>query len=169
MLRPPVNQDRRERNFDIVSSIFGNNIFPRGLTQEVGIERLWIGRPRHAELDLVHRHGEPQCKTRLMERFCLVACEGAAPDIARASAVGANVQSISRMEAVAQQSRNVHAAAGLASNSGRIASPRRHRRDKCVIVSPLRGGGPPRRCATPKSTPLAGNSADSDRSSCGIR
>jgi hypothetical protein len=66
-----------------------------------------------------------------------VTVESATPDIGRASAIGGNVLAMLCMEAVARQSRNVHAGARLASDSGHISSLRRRRRDKYVIASPF--------------------------------
>jgi hypothetical protein len=120
-------EDRHERNFDVISSVLGNNAFPfrvggvlhvqvimqipGGLaSQQVDIQRFRIRRPWDAELDLGHRHGEPRCKARSMERSRAVTGETMAPDGRGASAIGANVQAIFCMEAVARQSRNVHAA-----------------------------------------------------------
>ena len=169
-------EDRHERNFDVVSSVLGNNAFPfrvRGVlhvqvimqipgglaSQQVDIQRFRIRRPWDAELDLGHRHGEPRCKARSMERSRAVTGETMAPDGRGASAIGANVQAIFCMEAVARQSRNVHAPGGLASHGGQISSPRRRRHDKCVIVWPLRSAdrSRPPRCFMRKVSPTALN------------
>jgi hypothetical protein len=119
-------EDRHERNFDVVSGVLGSNAFPfrvggvlhvqliaqiRGglASQQVHIQRFRIRRPWHAELDLGHRHGEPRCKARSMEQSRAVTGETMAPEGRGASGIGANVQAIFCMEAVARQSRNVHA------------------------------------------------------------
>jgi hypothetical protein len=128
-------EDRHERNFDVVSGVFGNDAFPfrvggvlhvqlimqipGGLaSQQVDIQRFRIRRPWHTELDAGHRHGEPRCKARSMERSRAVTGATMAPHGGGANAIGANVQAILCMEAVARQSRNVHAAAALASHGG---------------------------------------------------
>ena len=180
MLRPPVNQDRYERNFDVVSGVLGNHVFPfrvggvlhvqlitqipGGLaSQQVDIQRFRIWRPRHAELDLGHRHGKPRCKARSMERSRAVTGERPWRRTAEVRAQSAQMyRKYSAWKLSPDKSRNVHAAVALASHGGQISSPRRRRYDKCVIAWPLRSAG--RRPVAPstlllraRSTPTALN------------